>query len=367
MVSARNGRGDVVVDAGERRSLPPFPSAPSLGPVPKVSIIVNNFNYAVYLPAAIDSALNQTYPNVEVIVVDDGSEDDSRAVIASYGDRVRAVLQSNQGQKAAFNTGLATCSGDIVIFLDADDLLELDTVARVVDVFTQDPSVVRVMYRLRVVDSAGRDTGARVPSGRNEFAQGDVRSKLLSFPDDLPWPPTTGNAFATWVLKELLPLEVDEDMTAADHDLHTLVPLFGPIEALDGFGGAYRIHGANNHARTGLDVVVARRILRRTALSNAALASRAALLGYPPAHPRSVTLAINRLVSLRLGGPGHPVPDDTRWRAARAGWDAARARWDVTATRRAEFRLWFVVAALAPRPVLRRLAERAFEFPPRAA
>ena len=65
-----------------------------------------------------------------MIVVDDGSTDDSRRVIESYGDRVTAIFQENGGQAAAFNTGFAASSGEIVIFLDADDLLAPDAVRR---------------------------------------------------------------------------------------------------------------------------------------------------------------------------------------------------------------------------------------------
>jgi len=71
-----------------------------------VSIIIDNYNYGRFLGEAIDSALAQTYPHVEVIVVDDGSTDNSREVIAKYGDRIIPVLKENGGQASAFNAGL---------------------------------------------------------------------------------------------------------------------------------------------------------------------------------------------------------------------------------------------------------------------
>src|SRR4029079_13012949 len=73
--------------------------------VPLVSVIVNNFNYERYVGQAIESALGQTYPHVEVIVVDDGSQDASRTVIEGFGDRVIALLKENGGQGSAFNVG----------------------------------------------------------------------------------------------------------------------------------------------------------------------------------------------------------------------------------------------------------------------
>src|SRR5215217_1250210 len=90
---------------------------------PFVSVVVNNYNYGRFLGEAIDSALAQTYPRTEVVVVDDGSTDDSCSVIAGYDGRVVPVLKENGGQASAFNAGFAASRGDIVIFLDADDYL----------------------------------------------------------------------------------------------------------------------------------------------------------------------------------------------------------------------------------------------------
>ncbi len=90
-----------------------------------VSIIINNYNYARYLATAIDSALAQTWHPLEVIVVDDGSTDDSWAVIERYGERVHAIRQANGGQGAAYNAGFAASRGEWVIFLDSDDVLDV--------------------------------------------------------------------------------------------------------------------------------------------------------------------------------------------------------------------------------------------------
>jgi glycosyltransferase involved in cell wall biosynthesis len=88
-----------------------------------VSIIINNYNYDRFLPDAINSAINQTYPHTEIIVVDDGSTDNSRDIIAGYGQRIIPIFQPNSKQAAAFNSGFAKSKGDIIIFLDADDYL----------------------------------------------------------------------------------------------------------------------------------------------------------------------------------------------------------------------------------------------------
>src|SRR5258708_31462520 len=89
-------------------------------PAPLVSIVINNYNYARFLSKAIDSALAQTYRNVEVIVVDDGSTHNSVQIIRAYGDRVVPVLKENGDHGSAFNAGFARSQGDPVWFLHAD-------------------------------------------------------------------------------------------------------------------------------------------------------------------------------------------------------------------------------------------------------
>ena len=86
----------------------------------KASIVISNYNYGRYLPDAIDSALAQTYADTEVIVVDDGSTDDSRRIIEAYRDRIVAIFKANGGQASALNAGFAASGGEVIVFLDAD-------------------------------------------------------------------------------------------------------------------------------------------------------------------------------------------------------------------------------------------------------
>ena len=88
---------------------------------PLVSVIIGNYNYGRFISEAIESALNQTYKNFELIVVDDGSTDNSREIIESYGDKLTAIFQENGGQGRAFNAGFAVSKGEIICFLDSDD------------------------------------------------------------------------------------------------------------------------------------------------------------------------------------------------------------------------------------------------------
>jgi len=98
-------------------------------PSPLVSIIVPCYNAEQYVGEAIRSALGQTYPNVEVIVIDDGSTDGSLEGIGSFGEAIRWETGPNRGGSAARNRGLALARGELVQFLDADDLLDPEKLA----------------------------------------------------------------------------------------------------------------------------------------------------------------------------------------------------------------------------------------------
>ena len=95
---------------------------------PKVSIIIPCYRQGHYLPFTIDDALAQTYPNLEVIVINDGSDDNTEEIARRYGGKIRYHWQTNQGLSAARNTGLKLATGTYVHFLDSDDRLHPDAI-----------------------------------------------------------------------------------------------------------------------------------------------------------------------------------------------------------------------------------------------
>ncbi|KAA3661579.1 MAG: glycosyltransferase family 2 protein, partial [Chloroflexi bacterium] len=92
---------------------------------PTVSVIIPSYNYANFLPEAVESIFNQTFQDFEVIVVDDGSTDNTQEVVQTFmvRDRFHYIYQENQGLAATRNTGLRAAKGDFVAFLDADDII----------------------------------------------------------------------------------------------------------------------------------------------------------------------------------------------------------------------------------------------------
>jgi glycosyltransferase involved in cell wall biosynthesis len=105
--------------------------------LPLASIIITSYNYEKFLPRAIDSALQQTYPVREIIVVDDGSTDNSRQIINSYGDQIIPVFKENGGEISASNAGFFASQGEIIFFLDADDIFFPHKVETMVNYFLQ--------------------------------------------------------------------------------------------------------------------------------------------------------------------------------------------------------------------------------------
>lgn len=137
-------------------SAPVIPAGDSL---PALSIVIPAYNYAHFLPQTIDSALNQTLPPSEVLVVDDGSADNTAQVVADrYGanPRVRYIHQPNAGLSAARNTGIRNARNQFVAFLDADDLLQPEFVQEVMSRFARLPESFAVLAtRTILVDGAG--------------------------------------------------------------------------------------------------------------------------------------------------------------------------------------------------------------------
>jgi glycosyltransferase involved in cell wall biosynthesis len=120
-----------------------------------VSAIIPVYNGAVTVAEAVDSALGQSYTNLEVIVVNDGSTDATAEVLREYGDRIKVIEQANAGLSRARNAALRIAKGEYVAFLDADDFWLATMVERSVAVLERDPGCVLVYSDLELVDSAG--------------------------------------------------------------------------------------------------------------------------------------------------------------------------------------------------------------------
>ncbi|MEZ0264843.1 MAG: glycosyltransferase family 2 protein [Phycisphaerae bacterium] len=220
----------------------------------RTSIVITSYNYDRYVRAAIDGALAQSHPATQVVVVDDGSTDGSPEVVRSYADRAVVVCKTNGGQASAFNAGLAACDGQLVCFMDSDDLIYPHTMARAVAAVG--PGHAKVHWPLDIIDADGRATGDVMH--RHDLAAGDVRPAVLAGgPAAYNWPCTSGNAWTRTFLDRVMPMPEAEYRIGPDVYLAALAPLFGEVARLDAPGGAYRIHGHNNTFKEPFDARVA--------------------------------------------------------------------------------------------------------------
>jgi glycosyltransferase involved in cell wall biosynthesis len=242
-----------------------------------VSVIIANYNYGRYLREAIDSVLSQDYEPLELIIVDDGSTDDSRAVIESVSSpNIRSHFQQNGGQASAWNYGFEDSKGSIVIFLDADDTLVPGGIRRHVEALSEN-SVVRSQGCLPIVTADGSATGITIPESP---ATRDPLPLLLRYgPSSYICVPASGNAWKRDFLEKVFPLPIVA--IGADALLFDIAPLFGntSITSLD--VAKYRKHGSSwMDKNRGFSVTNLRRSLQERNVRSERLATFARALGH---------------------------------------------------------------------------------------
>jgi glycosyltransferase involved in cell wall biosynthesis len=224
---------------------------------PKVSILINNYNYGRFLQEAIDSALNQTYSPTEVIVVDDGSTDNSRKIIASYGNKIAPVLKENGGQASAFNAGFAASRGDIICFLDSDDAFMPEKVAEVVKAFGERQDLGWCCNRIQWVDINGKpfvpksipkDSSITKNTHEEPKREYDLREKIKigKFRNKIPdLAPTSGLSFRRSLLQQILPMPEAKRIGLNDAYLDYTALGLSKFIILDKELTLYRVHDSN--------------------------------------------------------------------------------------------------------------------------
>ena len=201
---------------------------------PTVSVVIPTYNRADVLPRAIESVFEQTFQDFEIVVVDDGSTDDTETVVASYDDeRLTYIRQPNQGANAARNRGIERARGSYVSFLDSDDELLPSHLARIVDTVSEsDPEVGGVCTSYRIVDSVRGTRLKSVPHGRITLADLASDNVIGGF---------TGVTFRRDVIESIG--ELDEELEAyQDVDYFVRVLKQFDIIGIDEVLARYHVH-----------------------------------------------------------------------------------------------------------------------------
>ena len=211
--------------------------------LPPITVLITTYNYGQYVEQAIDSVLSQDFPldQVQILVVDDGSTDDTSERVKQYGSRIDYFCKPNGGQASALNFGFSKARGEIIALLDADDLFLPAKLARVAEAFQTNPALGMVYHRLQEWDTQTNE--------RRDWDYPAISGDFLAAPDKflsyIPHP-TSCISFRRSLLEPLLPIPEHIRMLA-DGFLVSLVPFLSPVLALPEFLILYRIHGKNSY------------------------------------------------------------------------------------------------------------------------
>ncbi len=221
--------------------------------LPLVSVIVPSFNNGRFIGPALESLFLQTYPKEkrEIIVIDDGSTDNTPEVLKKFDQNILHVRQQHQGISSARNAGISHAGGEIITFLDSDDLWYEERLQRVVERFVKDPRLGIVYHPIELINSEGvtieknfyaafgYEEGISGWVG-NEMASGKIFSGGSSF------------AFRRDIVDLLYPLPEDV-RRGVDYYMTVIFSCYAPAEYIPQILGKYRVHSGNVTMSVGLD------------------------------------------------------------------------------------------------------------------
>ena len=227
--------------------------------MPKVTVVMPVFNGERFLQESLDSVFAQTFQDFEMLCVDDGSTDNSAAVLTQYGERIRVLRQKNAGQSVARNAGVTVAKGQYVAFLDQDDLWYPSKLMHQVAALDADPDIVLVHCDFDRIDDGGRmmQEGAGMSERATALASpmGQLIGEALIFPSAMMIRKTAYEQVGGFH-RELQGFE--------DFDLIARLKERGRFMMLEETGMAYRVHGHGFTRAGGLHIIRSReKFLRR--------------------------------------------------------------------------------------------------------
>jgi glycosyltransferase involved in cell wall biosynthesis len=319
---------------------------------PSVSVVIACYNYARYLPTAIDSVLKQTQAVYEVVVVDDGSTDNTRDIIESYGSLIIPVFQENLGHNPAKVAGFNATKGDVILFLDADDYLLSGAIEEATRYF--DPGVSKVQFDLEICDSEGRLLGRRYCDFPARYDADRVRRDFVKT-GTYSWPVSSGNIYSRKLVTQVLPVD---SLIFIDGVLNTIAPLYGRVETVAKSLGVYRHH----YNSTSRQLSISKRIHVRK-LEFECLRIHAQKLGEKLPDKDfldSELVFVNyRMMARKLGDEDGDDSERTLFDLWRTGIKAAFSG-PIVWNARIKHAIWMTCIAVAPAPLARTMIKLRF-------
>ena len=331
----------------------------------KVSIIINNFNYVRFVEAAIESALGQTYPDCEVIVVDDGSTDGSRELIEKFRDRAILLWKANGGQASALNAGLREARGELIAFLDSDDALFPYAIETAVNAWHN--GVAKVQFPLEVLSKDNEATGLRIP--REALSEGSLITEFLNAGRYVT-APTSGNLFSRAFLDKVFPIPDIEWAETADGYLNTCAPFHGKIVALAEPLGFYRIHGTSMSSVThggAIHLAQMQKLMRHAKAEQALLSRLAQERGLSISHRAVFSHWMHLKLKISLDRLSHPAGLKRLQVLLESACNMAVSVFDsheLSRLRKAQHVIWAFAVAMLPSGQANKAIEYAFDRAP---
>jgi glycosyltransferase involved in cell wall biosynthesis len=224
---------------------------PELAERPSVSVAIICFNYARFLPECLESCLTQTVHADQIVVVDDGSTDDTATVLDGYAARhpqIRAIHQSNGGICSATNAALAACTGDVVVFLDADDAMAPDRIEKVLAALRRRVDGLHrpgwVHHRMVRFSQTQPHMGLTPYYVDGKGPEGWLAAEALKAASTPVLALTSALAFRREILAAIGPLD-DDRLMYQDLQLCTAATLLSPVACVAEPLTRYRVHGAS--------------------------------------------------------------------------------------------------------------------------
>ena len=218
----------------------------SLHIYPKITIVTPSLNQGQFIEKTIQSILSQDYPNLEYIVMDGGSSDDTLTILKAYSDQLKWISEKDNGQTDAINKGLRMADGDIVGYLNADDLLLPGTLSRVAQTFVDVPDAMWVTGQCRIIDEENKDIRRLITVYKNAWLRFRSRSSLL-ITDYISQPSTF---WRTSILSELGYLE-EKLHYAMDYEYWLRLYSNYPPIFIPEYLAAFRIHTQSKNTNAG--------------------------------------------------------------------------------------------------------------------
>ncbi|MGC9401728.1 glycosyltransferase family 2 protein [Vibrio genomosp. F10 str. 9ZC157] len=321
---------------------------------PMVSVIITCYNYEKFIQTSIESVLNQSYSNIELIVVDDCSKDNSRALIMGYQDRlIPAFHKKNKGHGGAFNTGYDASSGDVIMFLDADDYLLPNSIENALEQFPAQSGMCQ--YRMHLVDEQGTQFDI-FPKQELHFDEGDQAKEKLLHCGQYQSTVTSGLLFRREYLENVMPIPQESFRQGGDGYLVTLAPIFTMVSSSEHCFSAYRQHGLNHSAFASQLTDRAKWLLEHNNMRHSALKKATENKSLPLENEfwYNDMVHLNQIMCLALFEPKNNLASTSRLNLVKKAMNSISSQ-NLSTINRMILSMWWISITFSPRVIAKPL------------